>query len=283
MAVVLAPPTRPQTSSRLSASAAGVLRGWHLLSLDAPTVAVVWTASIASADHVRLPASELCALFLAVWLLYVADRLLDSRQTAAHVAADASQQPRHRFHRKHRKAFLIAAACGATLLLPLTLRLGRADLHADLLLASLLLLWFAFIHVLGGTSAKPKELATGLFFAAATLIPSATRHPVVSLLPAAVLFAALCTLNGFFITAWESRSPTRTLARVTVGLTAIAVLLAATLARQAPTLAAISLAAISLYVLGSTRTRLNPTTLRAAADLALLTPLVVWPVWLLLR
>ena len=279
MAVTLASSTRAPASRSIATSTVGILQGWHLLSLDAPTVAVVWTAFLASVNHVRLPASELCAMFLAVWLLYVADRLLDSRRSAAPAALEL----RHTFHRKHRRAFLLAAACAGAALVPLILRLHHADLRAYLLLAGLLLLWFAFIHMLRGTSARPKELATGLFFAAATLIPCATRHPNASLLPAAALFAALCTLNGVFITAWESRSPTRTLAWSSLGLAAAALLLAPALAAQTATFAAIALAALALYLLDGIRARLHRTTLRAAADLVLLTPLLVWPLWLMLR
>ena len=52
---------------------------WHLLSLDAPTVAALWTWFIASANHIRLPLSSALAMALAVWMLYAADRLMDAR------------------------------------------------------------------------------------------------------------------------------------------------------------------------------------------------------------
>ena len=52
---------------------------WHLLSLDAPTVAVLWTWFIARTNHVHLPLASLAAMALAVWILYAADRFLDAR------------------------------------------------------------------------------------------------------------------------------------------------------------------------------------------------------------
>ena len=52
---------------------------WHLLSLDAPSVATVWTIAIAHAAGVDLPWTSAAAMFIAVWILYAADRLLDAR------------------------------------------------------------------------------------------------------------------------------------------------------------------------------------------------------------
>ena len=50
---------------------------WHLLSLDAPTVAALWTWFIAEACHVHIPLLSTLAMAVAVWTLYAADRLLD--------------------------------------------------------------------------------------------------------------------------------------------------------------------------------------------------------------
>ena len=52
---------------------------WHLLSLDAPTVAALWTWFIAATNHIHLPLSSPLAMFIAVWTLYAADRVLDAQ------------------------------------------------------------------------------------------------------------------------------------------------------------------------------------------------------------
>ncbi|MGC2300913.1 MAG: hypothetical protein WA476_19055, partial [Acidobacteriaceae bacterium] len=52
---------------------------WHLLSLDAPTVAVLWAWSFARAADVHPSGSALAVLGIGTWLIYVADRLLDAR------------------------------------------------------------------------------------------------------------------------------------------------------------------------------------------------------------
>ena len=51
----------------------------------------------------------------------------------------------------------------------------------------------------------PKEIAVGICFAAATFIPTVARHPELrlALLPSALLFGALCSLNCLYIYAWE--------------------------------------------------------------------------------
>ena len=55
-----------------AAMAHGMPIYWHLLSLDAPTVATLWTIFVARACRVELPASFAGAMFLAVWIIYAA-------------------------------------------------------------------------------------------------------------------------------------------------------------------------------------------------------------------
>ncbi len=274
MPATLAHPAPTQT--RTTSATTRLLHAWHLLSLDAPTVAVVWTAFFARASHLAIPAPELLALFLAVWLLYVADRLLDARLIPN---THPTLQPRHLFHQTHRQAFLTAAILTATALIFLTLHLPPRDFHLDLLLAAALLLWFSLIHGLAPAHRLPKELAVGLFFAAATLIPTLTHRPATSsLLALSILFAALCALNGLYISLWESHQLPATSRRfnIVTGIVTAASLTLAVVTRS-PAALAICLAAAILLTLDRARPALHPTTLRAAADLALLTPILLWP------
>ena len=93
-----ATPTKPATRTPTHSP----LALWHLLSLDAPTVAALWTWFIARANHLQLPLSATVAMGLAVWMLYAADRLLDAQSTH-HDPLEA----RHLFHHRHHTAFLI--------------------------------------------------------------------------------------------------------------------------------------------------------------------------------
>ena len=242
---------------------------WHLLSLDAPTVATLWLCFVAQAAHTALPPLLAPALFLAVWILYAADRLLDT----ARLLDMAALEPRHYFHRRHRTVFLAGMA---TATIALSLLLARTRLPpAYLPLIAILLAWFAAVHLpsVPASVRLPKELVTGLIFSAAIFAPELPGH-----LALALSFALLCTLNCAWIHAWETPQPThfitRFLLRSLPQLTAALVLL---LLRPNPVTLAIATAAGILLVLNHHRRQLRPTTLRAAADLALLTPILFWP------
>jgi hypothetical protein len=270
---------------------------WHLLSLDAPTVAALWVCFIARAARIQLPFAAPAAMALAVWMLYAADRLLDARLLdarlldASHAAAN-ELEARHIFHHRHARAFLIGIAVAAIALAALLPRLDPAAIRLYLIEGALLSGWFIILHATRSAHRLPKEIAVGLFFSAATFIPTVARVPSlrVTLIPAAILFAALCSLNCLFIYAWEHDRPTNIPPHATTSLalahlpalastTAIAGAAIAFLALgpAKPFAAACILAAVLLLVLHRNRRRLSRIDLRAAADLALLTPLLLLP------
>jgi hypothetical protein len=243
---------------------------WHLLSLDAPTVATLWTWFIARANHIHLPLASILAMFLAVWTLYAADRLLDEH----------SLEARHHFHHRHRKAFLtgiVLASIALAILLP---RLEPAAIHLYLILGGLVFGYFILIHATQNSHRYPKELAVGICFAAATFIPAVARQPTLrlALLPPALLFAALCSLNCLFIYAWEHAPQPHPLPLLAIVLTLTAAAVALFDHRAPwPIPTATALAAALLLVLHRLSRRIPATPLRAAADLALLTPLLLLP------
>ena len=283
---------------------------WHLLSLDAPCVAAVWTMAIASAVGVRLPWTAPAAMFVAVWMLYASDRLLDARPLPGG-ASPSDLEERHRFHHRHRHAFLAAIASAAVPLAALLHTLDPSALRLYTLLATLLAAWLLLIHARplpgDGVHRLPKELAVGIFFPAAVFIPAVARAPQLrlQLLPAALLLACVCTLNCLFLYAWEhprarshahwtTRWATAHLVPLTVATLGLsATLLATALLRttQSPQLshadALIAASTLSsaalLLLLHRLRARMQPIHLRALADLVLLTPIVIAPATALLR
>ena len=275
----------------------GLLDHWHLLSLDAPAVATLWTWFIAAAVHLRLPAVALIAMFLAVWTLYAADRLLDARQLSGNPLQTAGLEPRHLFHHRHRNAFHIGIGVATIALAAALPRLSIEAIRLYLILGGLLTGYFILIHATQHARRLPKEIAVGLFFAAATFIPTVARHPELrlALILPAVLLAALCSLNCLFIYAWEHETQgssqievqtphpaTRIALRCLRPLGVALVLAAAAVAcrdRQAPwpLSLACGLSAFGLLLLDRNRRRIASTTLRAAADLALTTPLLLLP------
>jgi hypothetical protein len=267
---------------------------WHLLSLDAPTVAVLWTWFIARASGVSLPIASLGAMALAVWMLYAADRLLDARELDKPFTRPLAElEARHLFHHRHTRAFLPGIALAAVALATLLPSLNPAAIRLYLVEGALLCAWFLMLHTSPPAHRLPahyptKEIAVGLFFSAAVFIPavaraSTTRQPGLhlALLPCALLFTALCSLNCLFIRAWEHEGTRLAPARLPTLAVVIAIacaglaILAPTSLRTIP--CACALAAVLLLLLDRHRTRLSRTHLRAAADLALLTPLLLLP------
>jgi hypothetical protein len=242
---------------------------WHLLSLDAPTVATLWTFAIARALDLHLAWTEPAAMFIAVWMLYAADRILDARLLDARPLPGGQPPPglppdlppdlpsdleeRHRFHHLHRRAFLFIIVLAACVLAALLHALDPRALHLYALLATLLGAWLLLIHArplpTADTHRLPKELAVGIFFPAAVFIPTVARLPQLrlDLLLPALLFAAVCTLNCLFLYAWEHPVPrprahwttrwaTHHLAPLALGLAvASATLLIASLLHALPT------------------------------------------------
>ena len=94
-------PVAPPAVGRAEAAAGHRTAWWlwpHLLSLDAPLVAVVWQACWAQSAHVRLSWCHPCVLGLGVWLIYLVDRLVDSARAVPGDIVTA----RHAFHARRR-------------------------------------------------------------------------------------------------------------------------------------------------------------------------------------
>lgn len=262
---------------------------WHLLSLDAPTVAALWTWFIARAAHIHLPLVSPAAMALAVWVLYAADRLLDTRR----VGGEDELEARHRFHHHHRRGFLTGIAVASVALAALMPQLDAAAIRLYLGEGALLAAWFLVLHATRSAHRLPKEIAVGLFFSGATFIPTVARDPALreELLLPAILFAALCSLNCLFIYAWEHEGFERGSVRRPHATTRLALehlpelawgiaMGGALLAIPGPARvrlipAGCALAAALLLALDRNRRRFSRTDLRAAADLALLTPLLL--------
>jgi hypothetical protein len=290
-------------TARARTSGYSALALWHLLSLDAPSVAALWTLFIARASGISLPWTAPAAMFIAVWIIYAADRLLDARQLDAPQPDSRSKaqtddlEIRHRFHHQHRSRFFTVIILGAVALVWLLATMSAPPLHLYVLLATCLAVWMLLIHARpvpsGQTRRLPKELAVGIFFPAAVFIPTVARVPAMrpELLPAAVLFACVCTLNCLYLYAWEHPAPrlrahwtTRwstahlsALACSALALAAICASLGAEAHLPAMCLPSIAcgLSIGALMLLDATRARLTRVHLRASADVVLLTPLLL--------
>lgn len=267
------------------------LRLWHLASLDAPSVALVWSFAFAWVAHIRLPLWVSALLALTVWAVYVADRLLDARTALVNQNLHRLRD-RHFFHWRHRRVLfplaLAAAAAAAAIVFTLMPPLNR---ERNSLLAAASLVYFTRVHT--GRKHSPfisKELLVGLLFTAGCALPAWSRASVPTLLLSGPLlvpvafFTLLAWLNCHAIDRWEAHAATQSRHTIQIPgmlLAVIGLFLAVSIhaqPRSAAMLAAGSAAALLLALLDRLRARLTPVALRATADLVLLTPLFLIPV-----
>jgi hypothetical protein len=274
---------------------------WHLLGLDAPTIAILWSWSFARAMRLHVPPATPLVLGVVTWLLYAVDRILDGLNSRH----PERLRERHVFHARHRGRFLMAATLLSMFSLWMMLhRMYARTLRDDLFLSIFALLYLSVVHLAGkflqGRKQRwiPKELAAGVIFAVATAIPAWSRLGLLSdvtrawLVGAVVLFALLCWINCVAIEKWEAgkrgtesahfstRWAARNLQKIAIGIAGMSV--AAALRAPARGLMALYLASLLssgfLLALDARRSQFSPLTLRIAADAALLTPLAFLPI-----
>lgn len=268
---------------------------WHLLSLDAPTVAVLWAAAFAEAAGVHLRLWWVPAIALSVWAVYVGDRLLDARAGLSD-ASRHSLQARHHFHWRHR-AWMQAAAVVAAVVagwLVLT-HIPVVMLRRDSPLAVATVAYFSGIHLRMRvprwmTHLASREFLVGLLFTLGCALPVfsarifVTQHAsqIAALAAPIAYFCALAWLNVRSITWWEDSAPRGLQPRVqALSLALLGAPLALWLLIHHQRCAGLVLtgaaAALLLAALDTLRSRVDALTLRAAADLVLLTPMLLLP------
>jgi hypothetical protein len=269
----------------------GALRLWHLASMDAPTVAVVWALAFAWAGGLRLPAWVPVLLALGTWTVYIGDRLLDAR-AGLRAGAEDRLRERHYFHWRQRKALIpFALATGGIAAAIILLRMPVAIRERNAALGAAALVYFSGVHAPCGRWLQrlPKELLVGVLFTAGCALPTLTRLRLMGrdwadlapLLVAAAAFAALAWLNCHAIERWESDAAGqasrvwKAAVMLALATMAMGVLLAGMGAhRSALLLLCAAGGALLTGGLDRMRGRLAPLALRTAADLVLLTPLV---------
>lgn len=254
------------------------------LSLDAPLVAVLWQGLFAASFGVTLLWYHPIILGLSVWLVYVADRLLDAKKL------DLSQlhTVRHVLHAKYYRIFTIAwvlifgtvGVLALSFLTPREILLGAG-------IAAAVAAYAAGIHLKAKRPIFTKELQVGFVFGAGVTLSVWAQTASFQLLLTTFLFAALCSLNCLLIAVWERRvdraqqqpSLALTLPHLPILLPPTLILfslstLALTPFLPYPLTLSLSLAAALLWLLNAYQEAFSRESLRVLADVALLTPLV---------
>ena len=270
---------------------------WNLLSADAPVIAIAWAALFARSRDLALPAANLLALALVVWLIYLADRILDAQrasETEAHLL-----KARHHFSARNRRALLCVIAVGTAAAAWLVREdLSALEIRAGLVLGAIIGLYMLCVHLPGDALRRffPKEIAVGMIFAAGTMLPVWTSVAAFSGAPAAIaitrwaLFALLCSLNCVAIACWErtrAHEPCEVssfvawcdsrLSLLAGGLVLLCCVAAAAWRTPAAVIPAttVGVAALLTWLLNSQRARISALALRVLADRALLLPALV--------
>jgi len=279
--------TLPRSAAAQTISATPWWQWWNLLSLDAPSVAVVWAFLFARCFGTPLPLAEAAVLFLTVWVIYVSDRLLDAR----HAANLYLLQSRHRFSKRLTPQLLCLAGLAAAIALWLATKfLSPREIRSGVCLSAAVLLYLLTIHGRRGTvlRAFPKEMMVGALFAAGTSLPVWAEHAELrgaACLPI-LLFALLCSLNCVAIECWETTladvprlevsqwvrwaSSRLNLLALALAALACAALLANPLPSSPSLFLASALGALLILFLNVSRYRYTLSALRVLVDAALL-------------
>lgn len=176
----------------------------NLVCLDAPLVAIAWQWLFATTFHVALPVAGREALFFTAWLIYLTDRYSDS------MALDGTtpRTTRQTFCAEHRLVWLVVI--GAVALFDFWIVLWRLDhitrfhgLVLGAIASAYLIINYSCSRI--WKSVPVKEITVGILFAAGTLLVFAEHvaSAGLTMFVAALLFAALCSLNCISIAAWE--------------------------------------------------------------------------------
>jgi hypothetical protein len=251
----------------------------NLLSLDAPLVAVLWQSLFLRCLGAPVRWLPALLLFLTVWLIYVADRLLDTRRGCVSTA-------RHEFYRRNFRIVLPGWILVLIATAGMVLRgLGNPVLLRGVAMLAAVFLYLGVVHSLpsggGLTGLKEtglKEAAVAVLFALGTSLPAwgqiQTPHDALTV----VLFSMLCWLNCVAIEQWENAEGRHGLPVAAIaGVVAVASLIV--LHRDRPVLAGAEAASLfALVLLDGLHHKLSRDALRVLADVALLTPLVFLPV-----
>ena len=228
-----------------------------------------------------------------VWVIYVADRLLDAMMSGGD---PGKLEARHEFHRKHQKVFRLLAMVAGLVALILVVTELATKIYGYALFGGLMVAAFFTLSIFStqGPNEIPysKNILAGFSFAYGTamLAWAYTGFDSEDLLksPELICFAVLCILNIAAIDLWEHANRTSDLeAKATdeLALTLPLTLLGAAsliFAVKDPDLTtrpffyAILTGAALLQILNRNRSRFSMDALRVMADAALLVPVIVF-------
>lgn len=273
----------------------------NLLSLDAPAVAMAWLFMFQKIWLQVLPWGYYAALGLAVWGIYILDRIIDVKMLAP---GDPRLGARHDFHQRHMRFMSILAV--VTLLGSAFVAGGHISFGPLVDYGKPVIFLVVVFFSLTIFSKQDREiphlrnLFAGLAFSYGTAMGAHmwswkpgifdAIHPPFNLgvSPEMLAFAVLCTLNISAIHFWEQSAFTKdreqgaandlSLTIPLTGLAAAAIGLAVLdeESRSRPFYYAVLISSSLIYILNRLRANLSVDALRVMADAAMIVPLPVF-------
>ena len=240
------------------------------------------------------PWEAYAVLGLAVWVIYVADRLLDvSMRTGSSATLDA----RHQFHHEHRKIFSLGAAVALVMALGLVLTKMPMTIYKHLLLGGVMVAGFFGLSILssheGSEVPMAKNILAGVAFAFGTVMMAHLyrwEYGLYDMISSRefVCFAVLCILNITATDLWghafrsanveikAADELTLTLPLILLGGCSLMFALLDNAQSTRPFFYAVLTGAALLYILNRARSQFSLDTLRVLVDVALLVPVLVF-------
>jgi hypothetical protein len=251
----------------------------NLLSLDAPVIAALWQAAFASDVGVKLTLASRTALPLAVWLIYLVDRLLDTAN-----GIPAKPTARHAFYCAQRDGCYVLTLLVGLLLCVSVWFLPLPVVENGMMVAGTVALYLLTVHIRRGKWRRwlPKEAAVGLIFGiGTTLAPFTWASNSGRLVFPALIFGVLCWTNSAAIEIWEGGRVDCVSAWVVQHMKTVA---AATCVCCLPLLylhwaqdtsMALAISALGYWGVADMHLDLDANSLRVAMDVPLLAPLLL--------
>ncbi len=269
----------------------------NLLSLDAPAVALAWFFMFERTWRMYVPWNAALALGLAVWGLYVLDRIIDLKLLPE---GDSRLGLRHGFHRRWLPwagwlalGALLASAGLAGFTMP------REIVHYGKIVLVMVVAFFVLTVFSSQEREIPvfRNIVAGITFGYGTAMAvhvyvflyEPTQSPLVLLItPEMIAFAFLCVLNISAIHFWENSRRTAdpergaendlslTLPLTVLGAACLVFAFRDPNSTTRPFFYAVLISTALLYVLNRQREKFSLDALRVLADVAMIAPLPVF-------
>jgi hypothetical protein len=267
----------------------------NLLSLDAPLVGLAWLYVFAKTWRLGYhPWEAYVAFALLVWVVYVADRLLNASMLRS---TPERLEVHHEFHRHFRGIFCLGAALALVIAFLLVATRMPMTIYRHLILGALLLAGYFGLSMLssheGDDAPLMKNVLAGVAFAFGTAMTAHIYRPELSIYEMLksrefVSFAVLCILNISAIDLWQHASRSAdleikasdelalTLPLTLLGAASLMFALLDNAQSSRPFFYAILTGSALLYILNRRRAAFSIDALRVLADVALLVPVLVF-------